>query len=77
LQRATEVHLVIHDAIQEVDRALTEHMTKPENHDAIQSAIDYLTDALLSQRTSVVAEPSISLFRSNTAPGPTGGDPPR
>lgn len=23
-------------------------MTRPENHDAIQSAIDYLTDALLS-----------------------------
>ena len=39
---------MIHDAIQEVDRALVEHMTGPENHDAIQSAIDYLTDALLS-----------------------------
>ena len=48
IDRLTEEHLVIHDAIQEVDRALTEHMTKPENHDAIQSAIDYLTDALLS-----------------------------
>src|SRR3984893_68007 len=48
IDRLTEEHLVIHDAIQEVDRALTEHMTSPENHDAIQSAIDYLTDALLS-----------------------------
>jgi hypothetical protein len=48
IDRLTEEHLVIHDAIQEVDRALTEHMTRPENHDAIQSAIDYLTDALLS-----------------------------
>jgi len=48
IDRLTEEHLVIHDAIQEVDRALTDHMTKPENHDAIQSAIDYLTDALLS-----------------------------
>jgi hypothetical protein len=46
--RLTEEHLVIHDAIQEVDRALVQHMTRPENHDAIQAAIDYLTDALLS-----------------------------
>jgi threonine dehydrogenase-like Zn-dependent dehydrogenase len=43
-----EEHLVIHDAIQEVDRALIQHMTRPENHGAIQGAIDYLTDALLS-----------------------------
>ena len=48
IDRLTEEHLVIHDAIQEVDRALVQHMTRPENHDAIQSAIDYLTDALLS-----------------------------
>ena len=48
IDRLTEEHLVIHDAIQEVDRALIEHMTRPQNHDAIQSAIDYLTDALLS-----------------------------
>jgi Hemerythrin HHE cation binding domain len=48
IDRLTEEHLVIHDAINEVDRALIQHMTRPENHDAIQSAIDYLTDALLS-----------------------------
>src|ERR1035438_6326922 len=48
IDRLTEEHLVIHDAIQEVDRALVQHMTRPENHDAIQAAIDYLTDALLS-----------------------------
>jgi alkanesulfonate monooxygenase SsuD/methylene tetrahydromethanopterin reductase-like flavin-dependent oxidoreductase (luciferase family) len=48
IDRLTEEHLVIHDAIQQVDRALVRHMTRPENHDAIQAAIDYLTDALLS-----------------------------
>jgi alkanesulfonate monooxygenase SsuD/methylene tetrahydromethanopterin reductase-like flavin-dependent oxidoreductase (luciferase family)/hemerythrin-like domain-containing protein len=48
IDRLTEEHLVIHAAIQEVDRALVQHMTRPENHDAIQAAIDYLTDALLS-----------------------------
>ncbi len=48
IDRLTEEHLVIHDAIQEVDRALAQHMTRPEDHDAIQGAIYYLTDALLS-----------------------------
>ncbi|MDX6348893.1 MAG: hypothetical protein QOF84_3683 [Streptomyces sp.] len=48
IDRLAEEHLVIHDAIQEVDRALVQHMTRPENYDAIQGAIDYLTDALLS-----------------------------
>ena len=48
IDRLTEEHLVIHDAIQEVDRALVQHMTRPENHDAIQGAIDCLTNALLS-----------------------------
>ena len=48
IDRLTEEHLVIHDAIHEVDRALVQHMTRPENHDGVQSAIDYLTDALLS-----------------------------
>ena len=48
IDQLTEEHLVIHDAIQEVDRALVQHMDRPENHDAIQGAIDYLSDALLS-----------------------------
>ncbi|WP_343238500.1 hemerythrin domain-containing protein [Streptomyces sp. SID13031] len=48
IDRLTEEHLVIHDAIQEVDRALVQHLTRPDNHDAIQGAIDHLTDTLLS-----------------------------
>jgi len=48
IDRLTEEHLAIHDAIQEVDRALVLHMTRPEDYQAIQGAIDYLTDALLS-----------------------------
>jgi hypothetical protein len=48
IDRLTQEHLVIHDAIQEVDRTLVQHLTRPENHDAIQDAIDYLTDALTS-----------------------------
>jgi hypothetical protein len=48
IDRLSEEHLVIHDANQEVDQALVQHMTRPENYDAIQDAINYLTDALLS-----------------------------
>jgi hemerythrin-like domain-containing protein len=48
INRLTQEHRVIHAAIQEVDRALVQHMTRPQNHDAIQAAIDFLTDALLS-----------------------------
>jgi alkanesulfonate monooxygenase SsuD/methylene tetrahydromethanopterin reductase-like flavin-dependent oxidoreductase (luciferase family) len=48
IDRLTDEHLVIHEAIEQVDHALVEHMTRPEGHDAIQDALDFLTDALLS-----------------------------
>jgi Hemerythrin HHE cation binding domain len=46
--RLNEEHLVIHDAIQRVDRALVEHIDRPRDYAPIQAAIDLLTDALLS-----------------------------
>jgi hemerythrin-like domain-containing protein len=48
IERLVDEHLVIHDAIQEVDRALVGHMNEPEDYEPIQTAIDFLTDALLS-----------------------------
>jgi iron-sulfur cluster repair protein YtfE (RIC family) len=48
IDRLTDEHLVIHEAIEQVDHALVQHMTRPEGHDAIQDATDFLTDALLS-----------------------------
>jgi hypothetical protein len=48
IDRLADEHLVIHEAIEQVDHALVQHMTRPEGHDAIQDAIDFLTDALLS-----------------------------
>ena len=48
IERLADEHLVIHDAIQEVDRALVDHMTQPEDYEPIQTAIDFLTDTLLS-----------------------------
>jgi hemerythrin-like domain-containing protein len=48
IDRLAEEHLVIHDAIHEVDRALVEHINHPDDYSPIQAAIDSLTDSLLS-----------------------------
>ena len=48
IERLADEHLVIHDAIQAVDRSLVEHMNHPDDFEPIQAAIDFLTDALLS-----------------------------
>jgi len=48
IDRLTEEHHVIHDAIEAVDRALVEHILHPEDFEPLQQAIDLLTDALLS-----------------------------
>lgn len=48
IDRLADEHLVIHDAIQEVDRALVHHITHPGDFARIAAAIDLLTDALLS-----------------------------
>ena len=48
VDRLTEEHLVIHDAIEEVDRALVHHLEHPDDFDRLQGAIDVLTDTLLS-----------------------------
>jgi hemerythrin-like domain-containing protein len=48
IQRLTDEHLVIHDAIQLVDAALVREINDPADRDGIQAAIDFLTDALLS-----------------------------
>ena len=48
IDRLADEHLVIHDAIQEVDRALVHHITHPGDFARIDAAVDLLTDALLS-----------------------------
>ena len=48
IQRLADEHLVIHDAIQDVDRALVQHINHPEDFEGIQAAMDFLTDSLLS-----------------------------
>ena len=48
IERLGEEHLVIGEALESVDRALVEHIGRPEDFDPLQRAIDLLSDALLS-----------------------------
>lgn len=48
IDRLAEEHLVIHDAIESVDRALVHHIGHPDDFAPLQAAIDLLTDTLLS-----------------------------
>lgn len=48
IDRLAEEHLVIHDAIEGVDRALVAHINEPADFAPLQRAIDVLSDALLS-----------------------------
>jgi hypothetical protein len=69
VERLREEHLAIHDAVQAVDRALVDHINRPESHDRIQAAIDFLTDALrshLSYEEHEIVEP---LARHGFYPG--------
>jgi alkanesulfonate monooxygenase SsuD/methylene tetrahydromethanopterin reductase-like flavin-dependent oxidoreductase (luciferase family) len=69
IERLVDEHLVIHDAIQEVDRALVGHMNDPEDYEPIQSAIDFLTDALLSHLSYEEREIVEPLARLGFYPG--------
>ncbi len=69
LDRLGEEHLVIHDAIQEVDAALVHHITHPGDFDRITAAIDLLTDALLSHLSYEEREIVEPLARLGFFPG--------
>jgi hemerythrin-like domain-containing protein len=69
IQRLTDEHLVIHDAIQLVDAALVRQINDPEDRDGIQAAIDFLTDALLSHLSYEEREIVEPLARLGFYPG--------
>jgi hemerythrin-like domain-containing protein len=48
LDRLREEHLVIHDVIEQVDRALVRFVSEPGDFGALDEAVDALTDTLLS-----------------------------
>jgi hypothetical protein len=72
IARLTEEHLVIHDAIQAVDRALVAHIARPEDFEPIQAALDVLTDALLSHLSYEEVEIVEPLARHGFYPGQVG-----
>jgi alkanesulfonate monooxygenase SsuD/methylene tetrahydromethanopterin reductase-like flavin-dependent oxidoreductase (luciferase family) len=69
IQRLTDEHLVIHDAIQLVDAALVREINDPADRDGIQSALDFLTDALLSHLSYEEREIVEPLARLGFYPG--------
>lgn len=69
IDRLTEEHLVIHDAIEDVDRALVHHINHPEDFDRLQEAIDVLTDTLTSHLSYEEFELVEPLARHGFYPG--------
>lgn len=69
IDRLTEEHLAIHDAVQAVDRALVDHIHSPADYVPIESAIDLLTDALLSHLSYEEYEIVEPLARHGFYPG--------
>ena len=64
IQRLTQEHLVIHDAIEAVDAALVRHINHADGFDRIQAAIDFLTDSLrshLSYEEQELVEPLVRI----------------
>lgn len=48
LDRLSEEHVVIHEVLDAVDRALVAYIAQPEDLTELQEAVDLLTDTLLS-----------------------------
>jgi hemerythrin-like domain-containing protein len=74
IDRLVDEHLVIHDAIQGVDRALVDHINHPHDYEPIQAAIDFLGDALLSHLSYEEHELVEPLARLGFYPGQIPGD---
>jgi hemerythrin-like domain-containing protein len=69
IDRLTVEHHAIHDAIEEVDAALVHHINHPGDFDRLQSAIDALTDSLLSHLSYEEYELVEPLARVGFMPG--------
>lgn len=69
IDRLTEEHHVIHDAIQDVDAALVHHLRHRGDFDRIQAALDFLTDALVSHLSYEERELVEPLARLGFQPG--------
>ncbi|WP_083750475.1 hemerythrin domain-containing protein [Kribbella sp. ALI-6-A] len=48
IDRLKEEHLVVHDLLEELDRALVALVSEPDGLEQVRAALDVLSDALLS-----------------------------
>ena len=48
LDRLAEEHVVIHGVLEDVDRALADHLRQPADFSGVEAALDLLSDTLLS-----------------------------
>jgi iron-sulfur cluster repair protein YtfE (RIC family) len=48
IDRLADEHKIIHQVLNDVDRALVDHLRNPTDFAGLQQAVDVLTDALLS-----------------------------
>jgi hypothetical protein len=48
IDRLTDEHKIIHEVLNDLDRALVDHLLNPADFSRIQQAADILTDTLLS-----------------------------
>lgn len=69
IDRLTEEHVAIGDAVAAVDRALVAHINRPEDFAPLQATIDALTDALLSHLSYEEVELVEPLARHGFMPG--------
>lgn len=69
IDRLHAEHLVIHDAIEAVDRALVGHINDPTDFEPLQAALDLLTDTLLSHLSYEEFELVEPLARQGFHPG--------
>lgn len=69
LQRLQDEHLVIHDVIEAVDRALVDFVARPQDFSQLDEAVDTLTDTLLSHLSYEEEELVEPLARVGLAPG--------
>ncbi|HEX6444708.1 MAG TPA: LLM class flavin-dependent oxidoreductase [Streptosporangiales bacterium] len=73
IDRLVEEHKVIHEVLENVDRALVELVARPDDLSGLQEAVDVLTDTLLSHLSYEEYQLVEPLARLGFYPGQVGG----
>ena len=72
IDRLAEEHVVIHGVLEGVDRALADHLRRPEDFSGVEAALDVLSDTLLSHLAYEERELVEPLARLGFYPGQLG-----